>query len=105
MNHWVSWAQALDLIQKGALALLAILFMRAKQDELGRDILRKTCDDLRSQIEDRDRVTINQREQITALSGRITSIAAEVQRKESQVLALLDENLAMKREIAQLGRK
>lgn len=92
-------------LQTAVLAVLGFLFIRAKADEMGREMVEKTLDRLRGEIEDRDRVAIGQREQINALSGRVELIGAEVVRKEAQVSALLEENLSLKQELRKLKLK
>jgi hypothetical protein len=95
---WVELLQALDLVWKVGAIGIGVLVLRRRVDEMGRDALEKSLGILRNQIEDRDKADVNRRERIDTLAGEVRDIRAELDRKEAQILALIDENLTLKRE-------
>lgn len=99
MGHIAEWNAFWSVIEKVTLVVLALLFARNKYEEVGREALEKSIDRLRGEIADRDRISIGHREQIANLTVRINEIDAVLERKESQVLALLSENLQLKQDL------
>lgn len=95
----------IDLFFKLLLIFVSVQFVRTKTDEISREMLKKTIDELRNQIGDRDRTSIGLREQISTLTQRVNNIQADLEYKRSEVMALLEENLSLKTEIKRLGPK
>jgi len=105
MTGVTQWLQALDLIWKLGAIAVAVFVLRRKVDEMGREALEKSLTILRNQIADRDQADVGRRERIEALAGEVREIRAELERKETQILALVTENLAVKRERDELLRR
>lgn len=88
-------------VVQGVLTILLMVagtfFARARAEQVGRDELLKSLQELREQISDRDRTALGLREELKSMNERLRALGERVQAQETQILALVAENLALKR--------
>lgn len=93
----VQWGQLVQVVFGVLLTICAVWYARAKTEQVGRDELLKSLEELRSQVQDRDRTAIGLREQLSTVHSEVQGLSERVKVQETQILVLVRENIGLKK--------